>query len=164
MTGGGLYAVNKLAKTAENRQSSHQQGSSGNNSRDAAYPPQNNWSPPPFHPQPQNARGMNDTRGGTYPSEDEYWYSAAHNAWYPLPPRGYQSTRDNYNTAARSPRGYVEEEVTPPGYALSQQQQKRVDQPAQRTGNSEQARGWGSPASFQETALGKVMDYARGGS
>ncbi|KAH6666668.1 hypothetical protein B0J14DRAFT_604130 [Halenospora varia] len=136
MTGGGLYAVNKLSKTAlDHRSSSSQYPPQG-------PPPQNQnqqyWGPPPPPPRgPQQ-----NAYYGDYSSQQQQ------NGWYP-PQQGYQ------------PRGYAEDQQymnderkmgyqdgngqngysTPPPYA--QQQQQGYYETPQRGmgGRSEQVAG-----------------------
>jgi hypothetical protein len=94
MTGGGLYGINKIAKTVENRPSSPSPNSSQNPPRDAYAGLQGGqggyWGPPPLAP-------MRDTRDAYYSDRDNYGdYQAQPQEgryWYPPPPNWANGAR-----------------------------------------------------------------------
>lgn len=112
MTGGGIYAVNKIAKTAETHHSNPQY-------REQSHNPERSHTPPQYQTSAQ-ARGVegSGSRGNAPPG---YWYSAEHDAYYPIP-RASQGDKSN-DADFSSQRGYQdqgtinEQSVTPPPYA-----------------------------------------------
>ncbi|CAF9931329.1 MAG: hypothetical protein ALECFALPRED_004978 [Alectoria fallacina] len=120
MTGGGIYAVNRLAKTAETRHNDRPADRYGSNPQYREQPsyPQRSRTPPQYQTSVQ-ARG-NDERqqGGNAPPG--YWYSAEHDAYYPIP-RATQGDKSN-ESISLSQRGYQEQgtineqAVMPPPY------------------------------------------------
>ncbi|MCJ1458410.1 hypothetical protein MMC28_008782 [Mycoblastus sanguinarius] len=140
MSGAGIYAVNKLAKTAERRNDSSSQAPTNNNSQydSRGYPPQGQgyWGPPPPNRQQQQpqSRDTNDRKGDGYPPQG-YWYPYQ-------PPNNEQSS-------------------TPPPYAQQQQQvgyapqYSRNYEPQQTQGN-ELARKRSNSSPFEP---GRVIDY-----
>lgn len=139
MTGGGIYAVNKLAKTVDHRRDSPQPSSN-------QYPRDNNqgsWGPPSPPPQRQ-------------PQADNYYYGDnAQRGGYPsnaqgYPPQQQQQQQRGYNSAdsagdkvAYDEEGWQYRPTNPPPYASQQQQQQGY--PAQARGNGQyEGQGRGS--------------------
>jgi hypothetical protein len=91
MTGGGIYAVNKLAKAAENHHNNPQANSYPQNyQRDANYPPQGYWGP--YGPQGSPQRG-------------------------PTPPAGYYSDNQEQRQLASPPNSQQYDQSYAPGYS-----------------------------------------------
>ncbi|KAH8648892.1 hypothetical protein BGZ60DRAFT_534755 [Tricladium varicosporioides] len=134
MTGGGLYAVNKLSKMALNHRSSSQYPPQG-------LPPQDQnqqyWNPPPQSPRVSQPSAYY----GDYPPQQQ-------NGWSPpppgYPPRGYAEDQQYMNDErwagyqdGNGQNGYP----TPPPY-VQQQQQGYYETPQRGMGaRSEQVAG-----------------------
>lgn len=149
MTGGGIYAVKKLAKTYESRP--HDQSS--NNSQQST--PQGYWGPPPpgqpndgvahWYPAPtNNSRGMpieNDRSAPKY----EYPYESF-NEQQQAPPYAQQ----NYPTQQMYPQQQQQQQQ---GYAM-------VEERDLKRGSRERS---GSPGSLASVASGMALEYVQGG-
>ncbi|KAL9064078.1 MAG: hypothetical protein Q9161_009106 [Pseudevernia consocians] len=141
MTGGGVYAVNKLAKTVETRQSNPQYR------EQPSYYQERSRTPPQYQPPAQAC----DAPPG-------YWYSLEHDAYYPVL-RAPQGNKSN-NPVSSSQRGYQdqgldnEQFITPPPYS-SQRQIGYASPPNQ---GSERANGASSTFSRGDLA-GQAMDF-----
>ncbi|KAK5156080.1 hypothetical protein LTR04_005705 [Oleoguttula sp. CCFEE 6159] len=142
MTGGGIYAVRTLAKTAEHRHDRHSDSSHAperrssprnqDNSypRDGAYPPQGYWAPSPHQGQNQgqnqprdtwdanrnnNNSNNNDDYGNNYDSQPRYWCPAP-NSNYP------NVANDGRGRAQRSINGANPTDDSYPFYAPAEKQ------------------------------------------
>lgn len=139
MTGGGIYAVNKLAKTVDHRRNSPQPNSN-------QYPRDNNqgsWGPPGPPPQRQTQ------------ADNHYYGESTQRAGYPSNAQGYppqQQQQRGYDPAdyasdkvAYDEEGWQYRPSSPPPYASQQQQQQQQQgYPPQARGNGQyegQARG-----------------------
>lgn len=128
LTGGGIYAVNKIAKSAENRHNYPPPQNYPPQNYNPNYPPQGYWAPPPQGPPPQGQQ-----RG--YPPEG-YYNNQPQGQWGP-PPNGPQYDQRAYNDSRAppgdrpyDPRGSSSN--TPPAY--SQQPQSYTNMPPQGEG------------------------------
>ncbi|TKA75990.1 hypothetical protein B0A49_05363 [Cryomyces minteri] len=108
MTGGGIYAVRTLAKTAEQHHDRHsdssyapeRRSSPRNDSsypRDGAYPPQGYWAPSPYQGQSQGQnqpRDMWDPNGNNNNDYSNY-HDGQPRYWCPAPSSNYPNVGDD---------------------------------------------------------------------
>ncbi|CAD6588558.1 MAG: hypothetical protein ASARMPREDX12_003371 [Alectoria sarmentosa] len=120
MTGGGICAVNRLARTAETRRNDRPADpySSSSQYREQPSYPQRSRTPPHYQTSVQ-ARGIDERQpGGNAPPG--YWYSAEHDAYYPIS-RATQGEKSNESISSLQ-RGYQEQgtineqAIMPPPY------------------------------------------------
>ena len=148
MTGGGLYAVNKIAKTAERRYDSRPQQAASNNqyaarsndqqdARTFRFPSDSQQDPQSRQAQPQyQSRDMYNDSRNEYPPQQPY-YLANDNAYGPLP-HGYL---ENSSSQRAYPWEVPTREYMPasPPYAPRQQmgfvehEDQAYDQPQRRS-------------------------------
>lgn len=158
MTGGGIYAVNKLAKASEARhQNSNQQNY--NPSRDQSYSPQpQSRSPPPtgyYHgpsttPQTREVYAERESRG------EGYWVPAPTNPNDRAVYEREKGEREQAWMRQQEQDGYA----SPPAYGQGQSQQQYVPQ-GQIQGNDQvyDRRGQGNGSN---SSLGGLADMAMG--
>ncbi|KAL5331469.1 hypothetical protein ACEPPN_001000 [Leptodophora sp. 'Broadleaf-Isolate-01'] len=160
MTGGGIYAVKQLAKTAERRHDNNNNNNNSQGSRDPGYPSQQGyWGPPggPQGPPPPRPYYQDQREWSSYNQTDERY-----------PPRGPYGPSDSYDQK----RAYREEDYQyqprdrmagqPPSYYPDQQQQQQqgyATGPPQEDGS----RGGVNPAGLAGMALDFVGSGNRSG-
>jgi annexin A7/11 len=83
LAGGGIYAVNKLAKASENRHNQQQQ-------QQPYYPPQNPQQNPHYGQGPQGQQ-----QNGYYAQNAQYNGSQQQRQWEPQGPSQYQDGKGN---------------------------------------------------------------------
>ncbi|KAF8849711.1 hypothetical protein BDZ45DRAFT_697353 [Acephala macrosclerotiorum] len=133
MTGGGIYAVNKLVKTAERRDRRSETRSlpSTRGYREDNGQPQGYWGPPPPPPPPPPRPPFDPNSYTTYQDQPK-WYPANDNArGYPPPPgyspQDYTEDRHRYRADDHQPQQAS-------GDASCYQPQQRYAAPSQDQG------------------------------
>jgi len=163
LTGGGLYAVNKLAKVAEARQDGRPQAASNS----SQYDTRNSRLPPdqPAQIQPQyQTRDTYDPRG-EYPPQPTH-YLANDNAWAPLP-RGYveREARSSPPQSGRYPSEGPSHEYSPAAPPYSSRQPMGFVDPENHHYEQMRDRSSGSPLpAFAEQAMALATAHGKGKS
>lgn len=159
MTGGGIYAINKIAKTAENRHQNYQPNNQNTRGNGYANGNDGNWGPPP----PPRGPPQNDYRYGDYP-QDRQW-NPSDNSNDTRFPRGYSSAdfEDSKYQNAETDYQYQSrnrQALPPPSYYPQQgySGSQNYDQSYDQSQNQNQNRGRGSPdvAALADMAMGFV--------
>jgi hypothetical protein len=155
MTGGGLYAVNKIVKTAEHRHENRQQAplqSQGSRSQQDYPQQQGYWGPPPpgYHQDRQQYIASSEQEQPQYFNQPQQQGQGQSSYYQPSGNRG-QLEFDYVGPAGAQQQSYTLRNQQPRGFVREMSDEETFEQPR---GRSSSSRG------FSPDQLGSMMKMA----